>query len=130
MSFPWEVDKHPDRFPRKQGKGSKEWHDRLQVAFRSSRRHTYLNYGHPEWYSAYLKTDHWKDFKQRWRASQKRRCMICSNPHYELHHITYERIGQELLEDVVPLCRAHHARAHRREREGVPLNEAHLVEQK
>jgi hypothetical protein len=84
----------------------------------------------PFWYREYLKTPHWRAFKKRWRKwlakSGRWGCMVCKDPRFEAHHWTYERIGHELLTDVVPLCRRHHAAAHRREKEGVPLAKAHL----
>lgn len=84
----------------------------------------------PAWYKEYLKTPHWRAFKKRWRAWLSRSgrwgCAVCGNPRFEAHHRIYEHLGHEHLADVVPLCRKHHVAAHRRERDGVPLIEAHL----
>src|SRR5208282_4015560 len=114
---------------KKRGRGKRQlgtkraWESR-QGTFKAARREGYKKYGHPPWYFAYLKTPHWRAFKERWckwyGRSGRWGCMICGEKRFELHHTTYERIGHELLTDVVPLCRRHHAEAHRREREGVP----------
>lgn len=121
MAFPWEYDAHPAR------KRGRYW-QRQQQGLANKRRRNYETAGHPSWYPQYLETAHWRQFKERYRASKRPRCcMICGDRRYELHHITYDRVGQELLADVVPLCRGHHARAHKRERAGVLLKEAHLT---
>jgi hypothetical protein len=82
---------------------------------------------HPGWYAEYLKTPHWKAFKQRYRQSDRLQwCVVCCDPKYELHHRSYDHIGAEQLDDVVALCRAHHARAHRNVKDGAALWNAHL----
>ena len=44
----------------------------------------------------------------------------------ELHHHTYDRLGCELLTDLVPLCRQHHAAVHRhKKKHGGSLLEAY-----
>jgi hypothetical protein len=65
-------------------------------------------------YARYLKTPHWQEFNRNYREADDvlHFCFVCSNSSYELHHHTYERIGQEEMADVVPLCRAHHEAAH------------------
>lgn len=116
MPFPWEVDYNPRPKTVKRR--------RKAVA---KGRNNYKKFGHPKWYDEYLKTPHWRAFKIKWRSSgRSRRCTICGDPRYELHHTTYARIGRELLDDVIPLCRGHHSRAHKREKEGVALSAAHL----
>jgi hypothetical protein len=126
--FPWEFDvlkgmSKKRRAKVENAKGRKNRDQQIKVAGREN----YKKYGHPAWYSEYLRTPHWKAFKKRYRGSGRpRRCTICGEPRYELHHITYERIGDERLSDVVALCRAHHQRAHAREKKGTPLRTAHL----
>lgn len=80
-------------------------------------------------YALYLQSAHWRTFRALYRASDHPQiCLICNDPEYELHHVTYERLGHEFTSDVVPLCREHHARAHEREKAGTPLWRAHLPE--
>ena len=117
MSLPWETPSSQSGFAKK-----KRGIDQARA-----KKRNYKTSGHPVWYPEYLKTPHWQTFKVKWRQSGRRRCcMICYNTKYDLHHWTYERIGQEKLDDVVPLCRAHHLKAHALEKSGVPLSEAHL----
>jgi len=43
-------------------------------------------------------------------------CLVCGQQWSlrtgHLHHVTYMRLGYEDLEDLIPLCAAHHARLH------------------
>lgn len=74
-------------------------------------------------YSQYLRSEHWKEFKIRCRRAGMNFCKVCGiGDEIHLHHQTYERIGAELLEDVVPLCKDCHKQLHRwlkQERVGV-----------
>jgi hypothetical protein len=65
-------------------------------------------------YSSYLQSRHWQEFKDRYRQSEnQKQCRICRSPKYELHHVTYKRLGAEWLADVTPLCRDCHERLHK-----------------
>lgn len=61
-------------------------------------------------HSAYISSPEWKAKKREfWSSDRPNLCYVCGTSHnLELHHLTYERFGQELLEDLVPLCRTHH----------------------
>lgn len=65
-------------------------------------------------YRIYLRSPHWQDIRARYRASQMpQACVVCGASRVDLHHRTYERLGAELLTDLVPLCREHHGEAHK-----------------
>jgi phage terminase large subunit GpA-like protein len=74
--------------------------------------------GYPS-YSAYLKSDHWKDFRKRyWRSSRSKVCWCCgSSDHLQIHHTTYRRLGKERLTDVIALCESCHREVHDRLRQ-------------
>lgn len=65
-------------------------------------------------YTDYLQSEHWREVKQRYRASRRlpQACVVCGSRQVDLHHLTYSRIGRERLTDLVPLCREHHDEAH------------------
>lgn len=65
-------------------------------------------------YGDYLKSGHWITFRLRWLndPANVKRCLACDHDEIELHHINYQRLGEELPTDVVPLCRAHHMMVH------------------
>ena len=81
----------------------------------------YLSYG------AYLRSKHWLQIRGSYMSSTLPKCcFVCGNKRFELHHKTYQRLGEELLADLVPLCRRCHKSTHRVEKEHlVPLGVSH-----
>ena len=69
-------------------------------------------------YDSYLKSPHWTRVKRRYRASKRPQRCFCGDPHYQLHHISYERISNERLTDLVALCDRCHSMLHQLVREG------------
>lgn len=69
----------------------------------------------PSAYKAYMASAAWVAQKERWRARhpRRRRCAVCRDRHYDLHHRTYVRSGRERMRDLVPLCHRHHQALHR-----------------
>lgn len=66
-------------------------------------------------YKEYLGSEHWKDFRKKFfRSKRAKHCACCPvrTIEVELHHCTYDRLGKELLKDVIPLCREHHELVH------------------
>lgn len=64
-------------------------------------------------YEDYIKSATWKTFKEKYKNSGLPQvCAHCDNPRYQLHHITYERICREELDDVIPLCGRCHMAEH------------------
>lgn len=62
----------------------------------------------------YLKTPEWKVMRSRKLIMAGNRCQVCGSTAKPLdcHHNSYERLGDELLEDLVILCRSCHQRYH------------------
>ncbi len=65
------------------------------------------------WYSEYLKTSVWKGK----RLAVLKRCnLVCEgcseNAASEVHHLTYKHAGDELLFELVGLCRKCHEKCH------------------
>lgn len=70
-------------------------------------------------YAAYLRSNHWERVRRDWRISGRpKRCEVCGDREYQLHHRTYERLGAELLSDLQALCERCHSLHHQLEREG------------
>jgi len=66
-------------------------------------------------YLEYLKTPKWKNIKNKIRSRAKNKCEKCgSNKELHTHHLTYERRGNELLSDLICLCKDCHEAAHGR----------------
>jgi len=64
-------------------------------------------------YDEYLASDTWKAFREWYRTSRMPQlCVVCRSSNVVLHHWKYERVGQEELTDVMPLCDEHHSKLH------------------
>ena len=64
-------------------------------------------------YALYLKSPHWRRIKKAYRESGRpQKCSVCGDKRYQLHHLTYERIGGESLDDLTPLCQNCHSAIH------------------
>jgi hypothetical protein len=63
-------------------------------------------------YMAYLKSPEWAAKRTAALASNGGRCQRCPSPAVVAHHLTYERAGHELPDDLVALCAPCHRRAH------------------
>lgn len=68
---------------------------------------------------AYLGSRAWRQVRERYKASDLPQVCRCGATRWQLHHTTYERVGRERLEDLIPLCSECHATAHALERAGV-----------
>jgi len=68
-----------------------------------------------DWYNSYLECDAWKELRQRVFARDGFMCRVsgCYRQAEQVHHLTYERVGYEILDDLVSVCSACHERAHR-----------------
>jgi 5-methylcytosine-specific restriction endonuclease McrA len=68
-------------------------------------------------YDAYIKSQRWANFRKAWFncSGLPAVCVGCSAVStLELHHVTYERLGCERMNDVVPLCKRCHKEFHER----------------
>lgn len=94
--------------------------DRLHVRRRRSIREGRLRELGYESYQQYLQSRHWRSLRERYRGSDlPQACILCdADDTVDLHHKTYERIGEEELTDLVPLCRRCHVLGHVLERRG------------
>ncbi len=64
-------------------------------------------------YENYLNSDHWRNLKAEYRASNlPQACAVCGSKHVQMHHKTYVRLGREKITDLEPLCRTHHEEKH------------------
>ena len=63
-------------------------------------------------YASYLRSVRWKRFRAVVLILAGGRCADCGENAEHVHHLTYARLGNERLEDVVPLCRFCHENRH------------------
>jgi 5-methylcytosine-specific restriction endonuclease McrA len=65
-------------------------------------------------YADYLQSDHWRQFRA-WILARDYGCRLCASRKWlEVHHLNYDRKGQERKEDVIVLCRKCHDKWHRK----------------
>jgi len=64
-------------------------------------------------YQRHIRSMKWQRFKRRVKATRGNCCEHCgaSGVRLEVHHITYERLGNELPDDVRVLCHECHVAA-------------------
>lgn len=66
-----------------------------------------------ESYREYLASPLWAAKKARYRASAlPQNCVLCDEVEVHLHHITYERVCEEDLSDLRPVCSRCHGMVH------------------
>jgi len=66
------------------------------------------------WYREYLSSDAWQAKRLAVLRRAKYTCEGCGaqNVALDIHHKTYERVGNEFLWDLVAACRTCHAKVH------------------
>jgi hypothetical protein len=70
-------------------------------------------------YPEYLRSRHWQRKRLEYAGSDRPQDCICGETEgLQLHHTTYERVGDEALTDLTPLCPACHAMIHTLEARG------------
>jgi hypothetical protein len=71
-------------------------------------------------YQEYLRTPEWRRRRERKLDQADLRCQFCNRHHRSLnvHHRTYENLGEELDGDLIVLCRACHSTFHKHRRLG------------
>ena len=64
-------------------------------------------------YAEYLETDHWTRLRDLAMERDGHECRMCrSRRTLNVHHLTYDRRGCELLLDLITLCRRCHEAQH------------------
>lgn len=67
-----------------------------------------------EWYDEYTKTEEWALLRQQVKLRCDNICEKCGVAKVEvIHHISYERVGNENLEDLLGLCDICHQNEHK-----------------
>jgi 5-methylcytosine-specific restriction endonuclease McrA len=74
-----------------------------------------MNRPYSEKYIRHMKSELWQSLRRRVLARAKGRCEGCGQqPATDVHHLTYARLGNEMLFDLVAVCRACHETIHGR----------------
>lgn len=66
-----------------------------------------------KWYNEYLETPKWKSLRSRVLSRAGNLCEGClTETATEVHHVTYENVGEEFAWDLVAVCHVCHKRFH------------------
>ena len=73
-----------------------------------------------EQYEEYLRSEEWSNKRQQRLVLAGKRCEVCgtNKPPIHVHHLTYARIFNEEMTDLLPLCERHHEEIEKMIREG------------
>lgn len=64
-------------------------------------------------YNKYLESDHWKEIRKVILDRDDNKCQLCSSKErLEVHHNTYDNVGDEKLTDLITLCKYCHSNFH------------------
>src|SRR3990167_1154822 len=64
-------------------------------------------------YEEYIKSERWQLVRKQILAFWDNRCALCySEKRVHVHHRTYERLGFEIMTDLLPLCEGCHQKFH------------------
>lgn len=76
-------------------------------------------------YYDYINSEEWKTKRAQAIERDGRRCRTClSNKHLNVHHLTYDRIFNESLNDLITVCHECHCKIHDLGKSGMCLNDA------
>lgn len=68
---------------------------------------------HDYTYHEHMKSDYWRKIRNEARERDKHKCRHCgSGQNLVCHHITYENLGNESLDDLLTLCKRCHYKVH------------------
>ena len=66
-------------------------------------------------YIDYLQSETWKEKRNERLKKDNYCCQLCGKKEkLEVHHLTYARLGNEEMEDLVTLCHACHEKQHKK----------------
>lgn len=79
--------------------------------------HNYQQTSYYKDYICYLSSEKWKAKREQAFSRDNDICQLCKeSPAEQVHHITYERLGDENLEDLLSVCIPCHEEFHKNKR--------------
>ncbi len=90
---------------------SERWRERAQTRYDSQRESERREFF--DWYNQYLLTPEWQSLRRRVLLRSGGLCEGCRlRPAVQVHHLTYERVGKEMLFDLAAVCLECHEKIH------------------
>lgn len=73
-------------------------------------------------YRKYIVSEAWRDKRTELFRVRGKKCEICgSKKSIQVHHLTYERLGAELLSDLKVVCKPCHEKIHGKKFTSLPI---------
>jgi 5-methylcytosine-specific restriction endonuclease McrA len=85
-----------------------EWHEH-RYARRDENKSEWFT-----WYDKYLASLAWKEIRAKVLMRDEYKCLACGSPATQVHHLTYERVGYEHIDDLASVCVDCHQYVHGR----------------
>ena len=76
-------------------------------------KQNFFNKSRDYYRNVYLFSDEWKHKRDLIMELYNYKCQECGAEATDVHHLTYERIFQEDINDLIPLCRKCHENKHK-----------------
>jgi len=65
-------------------------------------------------YNEYLRTADWKSRKEKFKKLWGNKCVMCGEEKgISMHHLNYDCLGKEKMQDIMPLCKKCHFDVHK-----------------
>ena len=124
LMLPWDG-KLQTTFKKAKSEQQKFQHEVQRDLKKELKRDTYIRL-HSERqsaYSNYLKSEEWQNLRRKVLARANGRCEGCGDkPATDVHHLTYERFGKEMLFDLVAVCKECHKKIHKQSKATTETN--------
>jgi len=105
-----EAARYEDAFTRAEDAERQALYWKRRDAFNEARRREFF-----DWYNRYLASAEWQTIRSAALARDGHVCRVCFvSAAAQVHHLTYQRVGYEHLDDLLSVCVSCHEQIHRR----------------
>lgn len=101
-----------DNLPDVNDRARRDWCNRRSDMFEERRQRKRRLWW--DWYNGYLASPEWHARRLAVLKRDHNCCRGCNADASQVHHLTYERVGRELLDDLVAVCDECHEKLHAR----------------
>jgi 5-methylcytosine-specific restriction endonuclease McrA len=91
-------------------KSVSDWYEQRRAEYQSSVESQNAEWW--AWYDKYLQTAKWAAIRLAVLERDNRLCRGCHGVATQAHHLTYDRVGNELYCDLISVCKSCHDRLH------------------
>lgn len=114
----------------KQAKRRRKRQEAVQAKYDKAARPVIIQRrSNPPFHGDYLQSERWVTTRNVYMSCYPYcECMVCRNPRFNLHHVTYTRYQNEWFKDLIPICSRHHKVLHDAHKKfGRPLSDFRAI---